>query len=131
MMNVAILLLLRLFTRWLHFKLPQKQPVDLGVGLKVCILSTINMVCIKFLTYTIIPHHNLPTLLNNFISAESNFVPEQRTIDSSFPNQPVCVNISSVGVESFLVFLDTSDPGVMVNSSAANAHVTIDREYCY
>ena len=51
MMNVAILFLLSLFTRWLHFELPQKQPVDLGVGLMVCILSTINIVCIKFLTY--------------------------------------------------------------------------------
>ena len=61
-------------------------------------------------------------------SADSNFVLERRTVDSSLPNQPVCVNISSVGVESFLVFLGTSDPGVMLNSSATNARVVINRE---
>ena len=90
------------------------------------------MGCYKFLSYTIIPHCNLPTLQVNIIhSTESNFVPEQRTIDSSSPNQPVCVNISSVEVDStelFVVFLGTSDPGVVVNSSAMNARVAIDRE---
>ena len=90
--------------------------------------------CIKLPSYTIIPHCNLQTLLNILNSAESNFVPEQRTIDSSSPNQPVCVNISSMEVDStelFAVFLGTSDPGVVVNSSAMNARVTINREYCY
>ena len=45
--------ILRLFTRWFHFKLPQKQPVDLGVKLKVCILSTTftTLDCNKFLSY--------------------------------------------------------------------------------
>ena len=113
----------------------QKQPVDQGVGLKVCILSITftTMGCIKLPSYTIIPHCNLQTLHNILNSAESNFVPEQHTIDSSSPNQPVCVNISSVEVEFtelFAVFLGTSDPGVVVNSSARNALVTINREYC-
>ena len=103
------------------------------MGLKVLILGTTftTMDCNKFLTYIIIPHRNLPTLLNILISAESNFVPEQHTIDSSSPNQSVCVNISSVEVDStelFVVFLGTSDPGVVVNSSAMNARVAINRE---
>ena len=133
MMNMTISLLLRLFTRWLHFKLPQQLPVDQGVGLKVCILSITftTMDCIKCLSYTIIPHCNLQTLLNILNSAESNFLPEHRTIDSSSPNQPVCDNISSVEVELtelFIVFLGTSDPGVVVNSSALNAQVAINCE---
>ena len=160
-----ISLLLRLFTRWLHLKLPQKQPVDQGVRLKVCTVKTFHLViykmiasyiffseaasgsgsgtegmhtyynfhyhCIKLPSYTIIPHCNLQTLLNILNSAESNFVPEQRTIDSLSPNQPVCVNISSMEVDStelFAVFLGTSDPGVVVNSSARNARVAINRE---
>lgn len=57
---------------------------------------------------------------------------EQRTIEPSAPNQPVCVNISTMGnmtlespIELFTVSLSTSDPGVLVNPAAANATVAI------
>lgn len=57
---------------------------------------------------------------------------EQRTIEPSAPNQPVCVNISTMGnmtlespIELFTVSLSSSDPGVLVNPAAANATVAI------
>jgi len=74
--------------------------------------------------------------LEFFISAAfagdfSPVIGEQRTIEPSAPNQPVCVNISSVddsvleSRELFTVSLNTSDPGVLVNPAAANATVAI------
>ena len=61
---------------------------------------------------------------------------EQRTIEPSAANQPVCVNISTVednvleSTERFTLSLNTSDPGVLVNSTAADAPVTIIDDDC-
>ena len=63
-------------------------------------------------------------------------IEEQRTIESSAPSQPVCVNFSTVednvleSTELFTVSLSTSDPGVLVNSAAADAPVTITDDDC-
>ena len=73
--------------------------------------------------------------LNISVAIAGDFTPvigEQRTIDPSAANQPVCVNISTSEniilespVEQFTVSLSTSDPGVSVNPTAANATVVI------
>ena len=63
-------------------------------------------------------------------------IEEQHTIEPSAPNQPVCVNISTVednvleSTELFTVSLNTSDPGVLVNSTAVDAPVTIIDDDC-
>jgi len=61
---------------------------------------------------------------------------EQRTIEEVASNQPVCVNISTVednvleSTELFTVSLNSSDPGVLVDSTAADAPVTINDDEC-
>ena len=61
---------------------------------------------------------------------------EQHTIDPSAPEQTVCVNISTVEdsvlefTQLFTVFLNTSDPGVLVNSTAADASVVVIDDDC-
>jgi len=63
-------------------------------------------------------------------------IAEQRTIEASVPDQPVCVNISTMednvleATELFTVSLNSSDPGVLVNSTAADATVTIIDDDC-
>ena len=68
-----------------------------------------------------------------------DFIPvvgEQCTIEPSASSQPVCVNISTVednvleSMEVFTVSLSTSDPGVLVNSTAVDAPVTIIDDDC-
>ena len=66
----------------------------------------------------------------------TSVIAEQRTIEPSIPDQPVCVNISTIednvleATELFTVFLNTSDLGVMVNSAEVNAIVTIIDDDC-
>ena len=61
---------------------------------------------------------------------------EQHTIEPSAPDQPVCVNIFTVEdsvlefMELFTVSLNTSDPGVLVNSTAAIAPLAIIDDDC-
>ena len=61
---------------------------------------------------------------------------EQHTIEPSAPSQPVCVNISTVednvleSTELFTVSLNTSDPGVLVNSTAEVVRVAIIDDEC-
>ena len=63
-------------------------------------------------------------------------IEQQCTIEPSAPSQPVCVNISTVednvleSAELFTVSLNTSDPAVLVNSTAADAPVTIIDDDC-
>jgi len=58
-------------------------------------------------------------------------IAEQHIVEPSVPDQPVCVNISTVednvleSTELFTVSLNSSDPGVLVNPAAANATVAI------
>lgn len=66
----------------------------------------------------------------------SPVIGEQHTIEPSAPDQPVCVNISTIEdsvlefMELFTVSLNTSDPGVLVNSTAADASVAIIDDDC-
>ena len=66
----------------------------------------------------------------------TSVIREQCTIEPSAPNQPVCVNISTVednvleSTELFIVSLNSSDPGVVVNSTAADATVAIIDDDC-
>jgi len=66
----------------------------------------------------------------------TSVIREQCTIEPSAPNQPVCVNISTMednvleSTELFTVSLNSSDPGVLVNSTAADATVAIVDDDC-
>jgi len=63
-------------------------------------------------------------------------IAEQHIVEPSVPDQPVCVNISTMednvleATEMFMVSLNSSDPSVLVNSTASDAPVAIIDDDC-